>query len=113
MREADEPSLGCCLYDRLNLIPQEYRGTSLIRKFHPLGPCSRHMRRALWRSWGGGGSYERGTPVLRARCAGGVIVRGVLELETGTSLIRNFFLLGPYSRPMPRSLWETDQRLPL
>ena len=26
-----------------------YRVTSLIRKRHPLGPCSRHMRRALWR----------------------------------------------------------------
>jgi len=27
-----------------------YMGTSLIRKRHPLGPYSRHMRRALWRS---------------------------------------------------------------
>ena len=40
---------------------EAYRGTSLIRKRHPLGPCSRHMRRALCRSWGGAVSYERGT----------------------------------------------------
>ena len=33
----------------------ENRGSSLVRKRHPLGPCSWHMRRALWRSQGGGG----------------------------------------------------------
>ena len=37
-----------------------YRGTSLIRNSAPLGPYSRNMPRALG---GGGGSYERGTPV--------------------------------------------------
>jgi len=36
-----------------------YRGTSLIRNSPPLGPYSRTMSRVLWRSWGGGGSYER------------------------------------------------------
>ena len=30
-----------------------YRGTSLTRKRAPLGPYSRTMPRALWRSWGG------------------------------------------------------------
>jgi hypothetical protein len=37
------------------LNPQPYRGTSLIRKRPPLGPCSRHMPRALWWFQGGGG----------------------------------------------------------
>ena len=40
-----------------------YRGTSLIRNCPPLGPYSRTMPKALWCPGGGGGSYERGTPV--------------------------------------------------
>ena len=44
-------------------VQEEYRGTSLKRKRHPLGPFIRHMRGALWRSKGGAVSYERGTPV--------------------------------------------------
>ena len=35
---------------RRALVACTYRGTSLIRKRLPLGPCSRHMPRALWRS---------------------------------------------------------------
>ena len=38
-------------------------GNSLIRKFPPLGPYRSPMPRALWWSWGGGVSHERGTPV--------------------------------------------------
>ena len=30
-----------------------YRGTSLIRNRHPVGPYSRTMPRLLWWSWGG------------------------------------------------------------
>ena len=40
-----------------------YRGTSLIRKRHPLGPYSRHMRRTLRGPRGDAFLYERGTPV--------------------------------------------------
>ena len=44
---------------------QTYRGTSLIRNRLPVGTCSRTMRRALWWSvGGGGGSYERSTPLV-------------------------------------------------
>ena len=32
----------------------EYRGTSLIRNNPLVGPYSRTMPRALWKSWGGG-----------------------------------------------------------
>ena len=32
-----------------------YRGTSLKRSRHPVGPYSRTVPRLLWRSWGGGG----------------------------------------------------------
>jgi len=32
-----------------------YRGTSLIRNRHPVGPYRRNMPRLLWRSTGGGG----------------------------------------------------------
>ena len=42
----------------------EYRGTSLIRNSLLLGPYTRTMPRALRWSYGGGGSYERGTPVV-------------------------------------------------
>jgi hypothetical protein len=45
------------------LASERYRGTSLKRKCHRIGPCSRPMHRALWWSWcvvvGG---------VLSARC---------------------------------------------
>ena len=40
-----------------------YRGTSLIRKRHPLGPYSRPTPRALRWSYGGAVSYELGTHV--------------------------------------------------
>ena len=44
-----------------------YRGSSLIRNRHPVGPYSRTMPRLLWRSWGWGAvSYERGSPVSLA-----------------------------------------------
>ena len=46
---------------------QPYRGTSLIRKRRPVGPYSRTMPWALWKSWGGAVSYDRGTPVLVIR----------------------------------------------
>ena len=39
--------------------------TSLIRNNAPIGPYRRPMPRVLGESWGGGGgSYERGTPVV-------------------------------------------------
>ena len=49
-------------------VRPRYRGTSLIRNCHPVGPYSRTMPRALRGSWGGAFSSERGTPVERARC---------------------------------------------
>jgi len=36
-------------------VPGAYRGTSLIRNRHPVGPYSRTMSRLLWRSLGGDG----------------------------------------------------------
>ena len=36
------------------LFVHTYRGGSLIRKCHPLGPCSRPIPRALRWSWGKG-----------------------------------------------------------
>jgi len=55
-------SLGALISHRIG--GGAYRGTSLIRKRHPVGPYSRTMPRLLWRSWGGGAvSYQRGTPV--------------------------------------------------
>ena len=61
---------------------------------------------------GGGGSYERGTPV-------GLLGRDIYNHQHGrhvctpmymykgtcTSPIRNRTNLGPYSKPMPRALW--------
>jgi len=41
-----------------------YRGISLIRNCLLLGTYSRPVPRALGWSWGGGVSYERGTPVV-------------------------------------------------
>ena len=58
-------SRGCpaARHGRVRAINQ-YRGSSLIRKLHPLGPYSRPMPRALSWSLGGGAlSYEGGTPV--------------------------------------------------
>jgi len=47
-----------------------YRGTSLVRNRHPVGPYSRTMPRLLWWPRGGGAvSYERGTPVGVDRAA--------------------------------------------
>jgi len=47
------------------LRDKTYRGTSLIRNRHPVGPYSRTMPRLIWWCWGGVEvSYERGTPVL-------------------------------------------------
>ena len=40
-----------------------YRGILLIRNRQPVEYYNRTMPRLLWRSWGGGGSYEQGTPV--------------------------------------------------
>jgi len=54
-----------------------YRGTSLIRKRPPVGPCSRTMPRAVWWPQGAPVSHELGTPVhqnkrvvLKARMGG-------------------------------------------
>jgi len=44
-------------------VARAYRGTSLIRNNPSLGPYIRLVPRALWWCWGGGGSYERGSPV--------------------------------------------------
>ena len=51
----------------VDVLPFEYRGTSLIRTRYPLGPYSIPMPRALPCSLGEGGIFhERGTPVTRA-----------------------------------------------
>ena len=60
-------------------------------------------------------SYGRGTPVVLARaCEDAYSTLWPLtawstwryqDRYMGTSLIRNCFLLGPYSRPMARALW--------
>jgi len=51
--EAGAPSRGGPML--FHLVPRRaYRGTSLIRNRHPVGPYSRTMPRLLWRSWGGG-----------------------------------------------------------
>ena len=47
------------------LLGRWYRGTSLMRNCLRLGPYSSPMPRAQQNSWGGAGSYERGTPVDR------------------------------------------------
>ena len=64
-----------------------YRGTSLIRKCHPLGPYSRSMVSVLWWSlWGSDDSCERCTPEgstqARAYCSvlGGMRVRGLCKV---------------------------------
>ena len=84
-----------------------YRGTLLIRSSKPLGPCSRSMPRALWRSWGGGGSYERGTHFQGHHRHPRVTLWPYLGMRAyrGTSLIRNTSPVGPYGSPMPRDLW--------
>jgi len=49
---------------------ERHRVTPLIRKRHPIGPYSRTMPRALWKSYGEAAvSYERGTPVPPHRTA--------------------------------------------
>ena len=45
------------LYQERQGLVNLYRGTSLKRNSAPLGPYSRTMPRALWRSWGGGGCF--------------------------------------------------------
>ena len=60
-----------------------YRGTSLTRNTPLLGPYSRTMPNALWRSWGGGAlSYERSTHIcaLRAQISG--LLRQFSKLTT-------------------------------
>jgi len=49
--------------DRTPCPFKRYRGTSLIRNHHPVGPYSRTMPRLLWRSWGGGRFLMREVPL--------------------------------------------------
>ena len=81
----------------MSQVPR-YRDTWLIRKRHPLGPYSRHMLKALWRSCGGCGflwaRYPRNVS-QHSEC---------FEEYRGTSLIKKRNPLGPYSRPLPRIL---------
>ena len=44
-----------CILEHRQFI-EAYRGTSLIRNRHPVGPYRRTIPRLLWRSWGGGRS---------------------------------------------------------
>ena len=46
-----------------------------------------------------------GTLVHEFMSAGGQQLQKALY--SGTSLIRNFLLLGPYSKPLPRLLWRS------
>jgi len=60
-------SRGCpaARHGRVRAINQ-YRGSSLIRKLHPLGPYSRPMPRALSWSLGGGHFLMREAPLYRS-----------------------------------------------
>ena len=61
-----------------NVRSDLYRATSLIQNCHSLGPYSRHIRRALRWSQGGGGalSYERGTPVVHRVDPNNMVCKG-------------------------------------
>ena len=52
-----------CGTHHLRVLP--YRGTSITRKRHPLGPYGRHMPRVLGRPYGGGCFLMSGVPHVR------------------------------------------------
>jgi len=59
----------------------QYRGTSLIRNRHSVGPYSRTMLRLLWRSWGGGQFLMSEVPLYRVRGYPDIRARDVTTAE--------------------------------
>ena len=47
-KEEEEDKSEQALAHHVDVIPSEYRGTSIIRNSAPLAPYSRNMPRALW-----------------------------------------------------------------
>ena len=71
-------------------FPRIHRGTSLIRNCPPIGPYSRTMPRALWRSWGGAQFLMSEVPLYRPPARG---------RTSRTTCCRTTRFLQPYGLP--------------
>ena len=84
-----------------------YRGTSLLRNNPSLGCYSRLMPRALWWSYGGVVSYERGTLVpasaTESPASHPPMCRDALSMSTLRLLATILFLFSPPTCPLALS----------